>query len=120
MTCLRRSSIKNNNSLKSIENVVGSTKLDIPSDRFLSVMAPSEQEKLKVDRIQAMAKYTLIDQVSQARAENVVIRDEIDKNLLVHAIDIIETEYAGLSSALDRDASGVSAFIHPFQQFSSV
>lgn len=40
--------------------------------------------------------------------------------MLVHAIDVIETEYAGLSNALNCEASNVSAFIHPFQQFASV
>lgn len=40
--------------------------------------------------------------------------------MLVHAIDIIEKEYGGLSSALDREISNISAFIHPFQQFTSV
>jgi hypothetical protein len=49
-----------------------------------------------------------------------VVRDEIDKNLMINAIDIIEKEFAALSSALDTGASNISAFIHPFQQFASV
>ena len=58
--------------------------------------------------------------MSQAKAEVIAIKDEFDKNLLVNSIDIIEKEYAALSSALDREASNISAFIHPFQQFTSV
>lgn len=65
--------------LKSIEGLVGPTKLDTTSEEALGVMTPLEKEKLKIKRTQALAKYTLIEQVSQAKAETIVIRDEIDK-----------------------------------------
>lgn len=106
--------------LKSIESIVGPHKFETMKVKNIGVLTPLEQENLKIERIKAMSKYNLVDQVSQAKAEVIAVRDEIDKNIMVHAIDIIEKEYAALSSALDRDASGVSAYIHPFQQFTSV
>jgi len=87
--------------LKSVEDIIGTHKLDMMNDKDMGVLSPIEQEDLKAKRIKAMSKYTLIDQVSMAKAEVVAIRDEIDKNLMVNAIDIIEKEYAALSSALD-------------------
>jgi len=106
--------------LKSIEGVVGSTKLETNNDESVGALTPNEQEQLKLKQAEAMSKYTLVEQVSLVKAEAIVIRDEIDKNILVHGIDIIEKEYAGLSSALNSEASNISAFVHPFQQFSSV
>jgi len=106
--------------LKSIEGVVGENKLDLSSDDTLAALNPLEKEKLKQEKIRAMTRYTLIEHVSQAKSEIIVIRDEIDRLMLIWAIDIIEKEYAGLSYALDSEASQISAYTHPFQQFTSV
>ena len=106
--------------LKSIEGVVGENKLDLSNDDTLAALNPLEKEKIKQEKIRAMTKYTLIKLVSQAKSEIIVIRDEIDRLMLMCAIDIIEKEYAGLSAALDSEASQISSFIHPFQQFASV
>ena len=67
-----------------------------------------------------MSRYTLVEMIIQAKAEIIVIRDEIDRILMIHAIDIIEKEYAALSTAIDSETSNISALIHPFQQFASV
>lgn len=70
--------------------------------------------------MKAMSRYTLVEMIIQAKAEIIVIRDEIDRILMIHAIDIIEKEYAALSTAIDSETSNISALIHPFQQFASV
>lgn len=58
-----------NSYLKSIESIVGSTKLETENDDAVGALTPLEQEKLKLKRAQAMSKYTLIEQVSLAKAE---------------------------------------------------
>lgn len=87
--------------LKSMENIIGPHKLDMMNEKDMGVLTPIEQEHLRMDRIKAMSRYTLVDQISQVKAEVIAVRDEIDKNLMVNAIDIIEKEYAALSCALD-------------------
>lgn len=109
-----------NSFLKSIEQVVGSTKLDTSSNDFDIVLTPLEKEKLKIARIKEMSRFTLVELVSTAKAEAIVIRDEIDRFLMIHAIDIVEQEYAAINTAIDSDVSQISALIHPYQQFTSV
>ena len=106
--------------LNSIEGVVGKNKLDISNNNLLAAFNPLEKEKIKQEKIIAMMKYTLIEHVSKAKSETIVIRDEFDRFMLMCVIDIIEKEYAGLSAALDSEASQISSFIHPFQQFAFI
>lgn len=54
---------------KSIEGIVGHHKLDTMSEEAMGVLTPLQQEELKVKRTQALTKYTLVDQVSQTKAE---------------------------------------------------
>ena len=58
--------------------------------------------------------------VAQSKSEIIVMRDEIDRIMMSHAIDIIEKEYGALSTAIDCEATNISSLIHPFQQFTSV
>ena len=81
--------------LKSIEGVVGENKLDLSNDDTLAALNSLEKEKIKQEKIIAMTKYTLIEEVSQAKSEIIVIRDEIDRLMLMCAIDIIRRSMLG-------------------------
>lgn len=106
--------------LKSIEAVVGDTKFNSNIQDEDLALNPLEKERIKMQRIKAMSRYTLVELISQAKAEIIVIRDEIDRILMIHAIDIIEKEFAAISASIDCESSDISALIHPFQQFASV
>ena len=106
--------------LKSIESIVGPTKFDASKYDVDMALTPLEKEKLKFESIKAISRYTLIEMVAQSKSEIIVMRDEIDRIMMSHAIDIIEKEYGALSTAIDCEATNISSLIHPFQQFTSV
>jgi hypothetical protein len=54
---------------RSIEGIVGSSKLDTMKEEGMAVLTPLEQEDLTIKRAKALTKYTLVDQVSQTKAE---------------------------------------------------
>lgn len=66
-----------------------------------------------------MQAQVLVEQVQTCKAEIFVLSNEIQRNIVNAAIQVIESETAAITGCYNLTATSIASHIHPFQQFAS-